>query len=226
MKTGRIVWFYNGRDRKKTGKILRNGHSGRAVSESWLDPCIDGLAGSEQELAQLVERVDQTSKAYGMEINAEKTKLMTNNINGIHKEIKASDHKLQTVTNFKYLGAIISDAGSKAAILSRIAQCTTTMTRRKPIWNDQNITLRSKVRLMRTFIISILLYACETWTLTIELQRRIKAVEMRCYRRLLHISYKDHITTEIVCKKIQAAIGPYEDILPTVKKGTYDGSDM
>ena len=71
-----------------------------------------------------------------MEINAEKTKLMTNNINGIHKEIKASDHKLQTVTNFKYLGAIISDAGSKAEILSRIAQYTTTMTRLK-IWNDQ-----------------------------------------------------------------------------------------
>ena len=53
--------------------------------------------------------------AYGMEINAEK-KLMTNNINGIHKEIKASDHKLQTATNFKYLGDIISDAGFKAEI--------------------------------------------------------------------------------------------------------------
>ncbi len=64
-----------------------------------------------------------------MEINVEKTKLMTNNINGIHKEIKASGQKLQTVTNFKYMGAIISDAGSKAEILSRIAQCTTTMTR-------------------------------------------------------------------------------------------------
>ena len=53
---------------------------------------------------------------------------------------------------------------------------------------------------MHTLIISILLYACETWTLTIELQR-IKAMEMRCYRRLLHISYKDHITNELVCKK-------------------------
>ena len=75
-------------------------------------------------------------------------------------------------------------------------------------------------------MISILIYACETCTLTIELQRRIKAVEMRCHRRLLHISYKHHITNEIVCKKIQAAIGPYEDMLTTVKKGSYDGSDM
>ena len=83
---------------------------------------------------------------------------------------------------------------------------------------DQNITLRSKVRLMHTLIISILLYACETRTLTIELQRRIKAVEMRCYHRLLHISYNDHITNEIVCEKIQAATGPYEDINNCEKK--------
>ena len=48
------------------------------------------------------------------------TKLMTNNINGIHKEIKASGQKLQTVTNFKYMGAIISDARSKADVLSII----------------------------------------------------------------------------------------------------------
>ena len=39
-RTGEIVWFYNGRDRKKTGKIVRNGHFGRAVSESWLNPCV------------------------------------------------------------------------------------------------------------------------------------------------------------------------------------------
>ena len=38
-RTGEIVWFYNGRDRKKTGKSVRNGHFGRAVSESWLNPC-------------------------------------------------------------------------------------------------------------------------------------------------------------------------------------------
>ena len=42
-KTGKKIWVYNGRDRKKTGKMLRNGHfglSGLAVSESWLRPCV------------------------------------------------------------------------------------------------------------------------------------------------------------------------------------------
>ena len=61
-------------------------------------------------------------------------------------------------------------------------------------------------------VTSIFLYACESWTLTAELQRRIQAVEMRCYRKILHISYKDHVTIEEVRAKIQQAIGPHEDL--------------
>ena len=49
---------------------------------------IDGLVGEEEELANLVERLDKASTAYGMEISAEKTKLMTNNTIGINTEIK------------------------------------------------------------------------------------------------------------------------------------------
>ena len=51
-----------------------------------------------------------------------------------------------------------------------------------------------------------------------ELQRRIQAMEMRCYRKILHVSYKDHVTNEEVCAKIQQAIGPHEDLLTIVKR--------
>ena len=73
--------------------------AGRTITNLRFAYDIDGLAGNEQEFAQHVERLDQTSKAYGMEINAEKTKLMTNNINNIHKEIKASGSKLLPTSN-------------------------------------------------------------------------------------------------------------------------------
>ena len=43
-------------------------------------------------------------------------------------------------------------------------------------------------------------------------------MEMRCYRKILHISYKDHVTNEEVCAKIQQAIGPHEDLLPIIKR--------
>ena len=51
-----------------------------------------------------------------MEISAEKTKLMTNSANGIQREIKVKGQKLGTVTSFKYLGAVVSDDGSKPEI--------------------------------------------------------------------------------------------------------------
>ena len=67
---------------------------------------------------------------------------------------------------------------------------------------------------MHSLVTSIFLYTCESWTLTAELQ----AMEMRCYRKLLHISYKDHVNNEEVRAKIQQATGPHEDLLTIVKK--------
>ena len=71
---------------------------------------------------------------------------------------------------------------------------------------------------MRSLVTSIFLYACESWILTAELKRRIQAMEMRCYHKILHISYKDHVTNEEVHAKIQQAIGPHEDLLTILKR--------
>ena len=71
---------------------------------------------------------------------------------------------------------------------------------------------------MHSLVTSIFLYACESWTLTAELQRRIQAMEMTCYRKILHISYKDHVTNEEVHAKIQQVIGPHEDLLMIVER--------
>ena len=130
---------------------------------------IGGLAGEEEELANVAERLDKVSTACGMEISAEKTKLMTNKTSGANKEIKVNGQL---------------------------------------IWS---ISLSSKIRLMRSLDTSIFLYACESWTLSAELQRRIQAMKMRCYRKILHISYKDHVTNEEVGAKIQQVLGPHED---------------
>ena len=153
-----------------------------------------------------------------MEISAEKTKLMTNNTSGINTEIKVNGQKLETVTSFKYLGSVITDEGSKPELLCMIAQATAALTRLKPVWNDKSISLSSKIRLMRSLVTSIFLYACESWTLAAELQRRIQAMELRCYRNILHISYKDHVTNEKVRAKIQQAIGPHVGLLTIVKR--------
>ena len=87
-----------------------------------------------------------------MEIGPDKTKVMTNNPHGFQREIKMKGQRLEEVKNFKYLGAIISNEGSKSEILSRIVQATADVSRLKLIWRDKNISLVSKVKLMRTLI--------------------------------------------------------------------------
>ena len=79
---------------------------GRTITNLRFADDIDGLAGEEEELANLVERLDNASTAYGMEISAEKTKLMTNNTSGINTEIKVNEQRLETVTSFKYLAQL------------------------------------------------------------------------------------------------------------------------
>ena len=97
-------------------------------------------------------------------------------------------------------------------------QTIAALTRLKPSWIDKSTSLSSKIRLMRSLVTSIFLYACESWTLTAELPRRIQAMEMRCYRKILHISYKDHVINEKVRAKTQQAIEPHEDLLTIVKR--------
>ena len=106
---------------------------------------------------------------------------MTNSTSGVQREIKVKGQKLGTVTSFKSLAAILSDEGSKLEVLSRIAQATAALTKLKPIWRDNNISLGSKVKLMHSIVFFIFLYACESWTLMVKLEKRKKAFEMRCY---------------------------------------------
>ena len=191
---------------------------GRPITNLRFADDIDGLAGTQDELSSLVSNIDKASRAYGMEINAEKTKTMGNhNTAGVTNSIQVDGQELKSTNRFTYLGAIVTDEGSKPEVLSRIAQATAALAKLKPIWKDKNLSTKSKVRLLRSLVTSIFLYACESWTLTAELQQRISAMEMRCYRRLLGISYTQHVTNEEVRRRITAAIGPHQDLLTIVK---------
>ena len=116
---------------------------------------IDGLAEQEQELVVLVNHLEEASTAYGMPISAEKTQLITNNTNCITTDITIGKKKLEAIRSFKYLAATVSDEGSTPEVLSRIAQTTAAVTKLKVIWNDKNIAISSKIRLLRSLAMSI-----------------------------------------------------------------------
>ena len=155
-----------------------------------------------------MHNLDTAAAKFGMEISAEKTKIMTNN-GTLQRDITIQGQKLETVDHFKYIGSIICDEGSRREMPSRAAQTMTALAGLKIILRDKNIRTKHKIRLMRALVITIFLYACETWTLTAELQRRIQSLEFRCFRKILGISYNGRVTNEHVRKTIIKHIGRY-----------------
>ena len=82
-----------------------------------------------------------------MEISAEKTKLMATSIAEVLvTDIYVKDQALETVDQFKYLGAIVSDEGSRPRIIARIAQATSALIKLKTIWSDKTLNFASVLR--------------------------------------------------------------------------------
>ena len=190
---------------------------GRNVTDLRFADDIDGLAGSEEELISLITTIDNTSNKYGMEINTDKTKIMTNNPAGFTQEVLLNGKALEPVQNFKYLGAIVADGSSKPEICARIAQASAALAKLKQIWTSSKISLTHKLKLANSLVVSIFLYGCESWTLNAALEKKIKAFEMKVYRRLLNISWRDHITNDEVRERL-ADLLPEDDLLTTIKK--------
>ena len=115
---------------------------------------IDGLAESEEELTRLVNNINNAAASYGMEINYQKTKVMTNNPQGFTDDIRVAGNSLEVVDHFKYLGSTISEKGSKPELLARIGQTTAALAKLKPIWKDRSISLGNKIRLMQSLALS------------------------------------------------------------------------
>ena len=151
-----------------------------------------------------------------MEINSTKTQIMANSEGSFTSDIKINNKPLKVVDSFKYLGAIIDDKGSKADILARTGQTIAALSRLNVIWYDKTLKLKLKIRLLQSLVNSMFLYACETWTITKELQRKITTLEMRCLRRLLNISYRDRITNIEVRNRVTKEIGPHSELLELV----------
>jgi len=95
---------------------------GRTITNLRFADDIDGIAGSEKELASLTEHLNKASKTYGMEISAEKTKLMTNNTNGISTDIRVNDQKLENCSKLQVPGSHCIRPGIQAR--SSMQDCT------------------------------------------------------------------------------------------------------
>lgn len=123
------------------------------------------------------------------------------------------------LTKFNYLGSFASDEGSKPETVTRIVDITSTKTGTKLKiscnYHYHNMSNCSKIRLMTN---GLFLRACESWTQTNDIGRRVGVLEMRRFRKPLSIMHKDQITNEAVKFRIHRAVRLYTELLTMVKQ--------
>ena len=103
------------------------------------------------------------------------------------------------MTSFTYLGVNIDrHSKSEKEVRIRVAKASNALGKLESQWKSRNISMPNKLRQMRAIVAATLLNACESWTLTTEDEERPVAFEIKAYRRLLGISWRDRITNEWV----------------------------
>ena len=153
------------------------------------------LAGSADDLQQLLDSVSSVNLAYGMEISEPKTQSMC--ISKLHEafSMKLYGNNLEQVTEFTSLDSCMAEnTSSNADICTRIGKALSSFGRLQGIWKDKEMSLTTKVKLLQTLVFPIICYACEMWTLKADVTCRLEAFEMQCYHHILNIKWQDQIT--------------------------------
>ncbi|KAL1458712.1 hypothetical protein WDU94_008838 [Cyamophila willieti] len=173
------------------------------------------FADTLQGLQTLMDRVVEVSAQYGLEMNTSKTKLLIvskENISGAHLYVNQS--RIERVSQYTYLGTIINENWDNSQeIKCRIEKARAVFNRMRSAFTNHHLTLHTKVRLLRCYVFSVLLYGVETWTVNKETTARLEAFELWLYRRILKISWTQKVTNAEVLSRMRKK----PEIVNTVK---------
>ena len=153
------------------------------------------LTSNEKDLQDLVTVVNDKGKPYRMEINVMKTKNMVICRSKQASKIKISiqGKPIEQFEQMVYLGHIVTETGkSDTDIKRRIAIARSALTFLYKVLTSREVSLHTRIRLVKCYIWSTLLYGCETWTLSKTLETRIEAFEIWTFRRIKNISWANH----------------------------------
>jgi hypothetical protein len=151
----------------------------------------------------------------GLMVSIKKTKTMVFGDKNIDQQMEINGEHIENVEEFEYLGSLITwDNNCSKEIRRRINKATGAMANLKHMWNTKKLKVESKIKLLTTCVFSVLLYASETWTLKEADKQKLLAFEMRCYRRILKIHWKDMVRNVDIRKQL----GAYETIIDVIKK--------
>ena len=163
-------------------------------------------------MRELTKRIETEAGTVGLCINAEKTKIMVVGDMAETESIMAGGKQVEVVEEFCYIGSMISRKGdSERDIKIRIGKANAIFGRLNNIWKSKTLNTKIKIRLYESLVMSTLLYAAETWPMTVADMKRLEAAHHRWQRKILGVSWRDMVRNEEIRQR--TGLERLEDIL-------------
>lgn len=173
------------------------------------------IANNQQDLQLLMDKVVNSCEEYGLKLNVKKTKYMIVSRKTVRPlSIKAYGTELERIKAITYLGCYVNENWeAEKEIRIRIEKARSTFQKMKRVLCSRSLNLNLRMRLVRCYIFSILLYGAECWTLTDTLLKKLQSFEMWVYRRMLRVSWMDKITNIEILNRLNKTT----EIVRTIK---------
>ena len=155
------------------------------------------LAAIFDKLSLSTSELEASCCKWGMKVNPSKCKIISSDPN----EIRIDGKNVEKVDDFIFLGSVIP--GTSADVKRRIGLAMSAFGRlRSKFWSNKGISLQLKVRMYRSLIVPIAIYASETWTLRADDERRLLSFEMKCLRCILGVSLRDRYRNKQIMQRL------------------------
>ena len=153
-----------------------------------------------EELESLLMKVKEEREKVGLKLNIQKTKIMAS---GPITSWEIDGETVETVADFIFLGSkITADGDCSHEIKRRLLLGRKVMTNLDSIFKSRDITLPTKVRLVKALVFPVVMYGCESWTVKKAERRRIDAFELWRWRRLLRVPWTARRSNQSILKEI------------------------
>ena len=158
------------------------------------------MAESEEELKSLLMQVKEESEKVGLKLNIQKTKIMAS---GPITSWQIDGETLETVADFIFLGSKITANGDCShEIKKTITPWKECYDNLDSILKSRDITLSTKVHLVKAMVFPLVMYGCESWTIKKTECRKIDAFELWCWRRLLRVPWTVRRSNQSILEEI------------------------
>ena len=158
------------------------------------------MAESEEELKSLLMKVKEESENFGLKLNVQKMKIM---VSGPITPWEIDGETVETESDFIFLGSkITADSDCSHEIKRRLLFGRKVMTNLDSIFKSRDITLPTKVCLVKATVSPVVMYGCESWTVKKAERRRIDAFELWHWRRLLSVPWTARRSNQCILKEI------------------------